>query len=166
MVLFNMHWLFAAISFLGYIHETVSTPLNSTAYDGLGSEARYILSRATPAAPHFVIYGDQYVSGQTGPPPVAQIQVHRAHLIQYIRSPKLLGLQRFCAFILAYRRCLGQGRRMDSAHRRPTSDGEIPVCSCWNQACSFFVWLYGRTHLEWKRSDCNREYDGFLGQAI
>ncbi|PSR90582.1 hypothetical protein PHLCEN_2v4875 [Hermanssonia centrifuga] len=37
-------------------------------WDGLNNQARDILARATPAAPHFVVYGDQYVSGTTGPP--------------------------------------------------------------------------------------------------
>ena len=30
---------------------------------------------AAPPPPHFVIYGDKFVSGQTGPPPVADIKV-------------------------------------------------------------------------------------------
>ncbi|KAK6992232.1 glycoside hydrolase family 18 protein [Favolaschia claudopus] len=39
-----------------------STPVNGTAFDGLSQQARDILARATPAAPHFVVYGDKFVS--------------------------------------------------------------------------------------------------------
>ena len=44
-------------------------------WDSLDLEARDILARAAPAqaAPHFVVYGDKFVSGTTGPPPVSQI---------------------------------------------------------------------------------------------
>ncbi len=31
--------------------------------------------KAIPGPPHFVIYSDKFVSGQTGPPPVAQVKV-------------------------------------------------------------------------------------------
>lgn len=31
--------------------------------------------RATPAAPHFVIYSDKWVSGENGPPPVSDVTV-------------------------------------------------------------------------------------------
>ncbi|KAJ7581133.1 glycoside hydrolase family 18 protein [Mycena floridula] len=53
--------------------RALGTPVNSTSFDGLGPQARDILARATPAAPHFVVYGDQFVSGVTGPPPVSQV---------------------------------------------------------------------------------------------
>ncbi|KAJ7577057.1 glycoside hydrolase [Mycena floridula] len=55
------------------------TPVNLTSFEGLGPQARDILARATPAAPHFVLYGDQYVSGTTGPPPVSQLKVFNAN---------------------------------------------------------------------------------------
>jgi hypothetical protein len=32
-------------------------------------------ARPTPAAPHFVIYSDKWVSGETGPPAVSSIEV-------------------------------------------------------------------------------------------
>jgi hypothetical protein len=32
-------------------------------------------TRATPAAPHFVIYSDEWVSGENGPPPVSDVTV-------------------------------------------------------------------------------------------
>lgn len=34
----------------------------------------HILARATPAAPHFVVYTDQFISGVTGPPPLSQVK--------------------------------------------------------------------------------------------
>ena len=42
--------------------------------DKLDAQARSIIERATPAAPHFVIYSDKFVSGTTGPPPVNQVK--------------------------------------------------------------------------------------------
>lgn len=52
-----------------------SNPVNATLFDGLDQQARDILSRATPAAPHWVIYSDQFVSGTTGPPAVSAVTV-------------------------------------------------------------------------------------------
>ena len=62
-----------------------------TAFEGLDKKARDVLAdltpmgraldqhdleaRATPAAPHFVVYADQYQSGVTGPPAVSAITV-------------------------------------------------------------------------------------------
>jgi len=56
-----------------------SGPVNGTIFDGLDEQARDILARAkpvagaTPAAPHWVIYSDQFVSGTTGPPAVSAV---------------------------------------------------------------------------------------------
>ncbi len=50
-----------------------SVPVESD--DGLDLEARNILARAAPAAPHFVVYSDEWVSGENGPPAVSQVQV-------------------------------------------------------------------------------------------
>nr|GAT43607.1 glycoside hydrolase family 18 protein [Mycena chlorophos] len=50
-----------------------STPTSVNRFDGLDITARNILSRATPAAPHWVIYSDAYVSGTTGPPAVSAV---------------------------------------------------------------------------------------------
>lgn len=52
-----------------------SVPTETTALEGLGQQARDVLARATPAAPHWVVYGDQYVSGTTGPPATSAITV-------------------------------------------------------------------------------------------
>lgn len=52
----------------------VVSSLPSTS-DGLDLEARNILARSTPAAPHFVVYSDEWVSGENGPPAVSEVQV-------------------------------------------------------------------------------------------
>ncbi len=41
----------------------------------LSFEQRDLAARATPAAPHFAIYADQYQSGVTGPPATSAIKV-------------------------------------------------------------------------------------------
>lgn len=41
---------------------------------GLSSQARTFVERATPAAPHWVVYSDKSTSS-TGPPPAADIEV-------------------------------------------------------------------------------------------
>jgi hypothetical protein len=49
-------------------------------FGGLDNTAGDIVSRATPAAPHFVIYSDKFVSGLTGPPDASAVDV-RASII-------------------------------------------------------------------------------------
>ncbi|KAJ7612521.1 glycoside hydrolase family 18 protein [Mycena polygramma] len=58
--------------FLLFAHVN-SVAVNTTVFDGLDQQARDILARATPAAPHWVIYSDQFVSGTTGPPAVSAV---------------------------------------------------------------------------------------------
>jgi hypothetical protein len=48
--------------------------------EALSPQARDILARATPAAPHWVVYGDAW-DGQTGPPSVANIKVDHMSLL-------------------------------------------------------------------------------------
>ncbi|KAK0217904.1 glycoside hydrolase family 18 protein [Armillaria fumosa] len=50
-------------------------PVNNTALTGLSCKARSILERATPAAPHWVVYADAFQSGVTGPPAASAIKV-------------------------------------------------------------------------------------------
>lgn len=38
-------------------------------------ESRDIVKRTVPAAPRFVIYSDEWVSGENGPPAVSEIEV-------------------------------------------------------------------------------------------
>lgn len=58
-----------------YAQSVTSMAINSPRFDGLNQQAREILARATPAAPHFVVYSDAW-DGTTGPPAVAQIKVN------------------------------------------------------------------------------------------
>ncbi|KAJ3771174.1 glycoside hydrolase family 18 protein [Lentinula raphanica] len=59
------------LSSFGLVH---GTPVNSSSFEGLGEQARDILARAVPVAPRFVVYSDKFVSGLTGPPPVADVE--------------------------------------------------------------------------------------------
>jgi len=60
----------ALLSALSFSTSSIAAP---SSWEGLDNQARDILARATPAAPHFVVYGDEYTSGTTGPPAVSQI---------------------------------------------------------------------------------------------
>ena len=53
-------------------------PMNGLTFDGLSHQAQDFLSNAVPVAPRFVVYSDRWVSGETGPPPVAQVKVRAA----------------------------------------------------------------------------------------
>ena len=66
MVSFKSAYLTAFFTALASLSGTASVPLASTAS---------LASRATPAAPHFVIYSDQWVSGENGPPNVTDVTV-------------------------------------------------------------------------------------------
>ncbi|KAJ6518858.1 glycoside hydrolase family 18 protein [Mycena sanguinolenta] len=61
-----------------------TVPTDPTALEGLGQQARDILARATPAAPHWVIYSDKFVSGVTGPPPVADVTGFNVFLLSFL----------------------------------------------------------------------------------
>ncbi|KAG6809692.1 hypothetical protein H0H93_015580, partial [Arthromyces matolae] len=52
-----------------------SIAINSTGYESLGNEAREILTRATPAPPHWVVYWDVW-TGAIGPPAVSAITAY------------------------------------------------------------------------------------------
>ena len=62
----------AVLAAILHVCGTIAVP---SGWDSLDKEARDILARATPAAPHFVVYGDKYTSGTTGPPATSQITV-------------------------------------------------------------------------------------------
>jgi hypothetical protein len=81
MVSFSLARLAAVVSGFLLFARVSSVPTDATAFDGLGKEARDILTRATPAAPHWVIYGDQFVSGTTGPPNASVVAVRRTTTI-------------------------------------------------------------------------------------
>lgn len=107
---------------------------------------------AAPAAPRFVIYSDEWVSGLTGPPAVSTVNVR-----PYTRSidchthscfrvstfcmifPTICNLAPFTylcnqyPLLLAHRRCFRQGSRMDPAICFPKIDHQIPIRGSRNQ---------------------------------
>ncbi|KAF9073324.1 glycoside hydrolase family 18 protein [Rhodocollybia butyracea] len=70
---------FSSLVFYGF-GLAHATPVNTTIFEGLSDQARDILARAQPVAralptaPFFVVYSDKFVSGLTGPPPVADVK--------------------------------------------------------------------------------------------
>ena len=67
---------FLVALFYSLILQTFAAPIAVRENeDTLDADARDILARSTPAAPHFVVYSDAWVSGQDGPPPVSEINV-------------------------------------------------------------------------------------------
>lgn len=66
--------LSAALSIFSFARTSSAAP---NGWEGLDKQARDILARATPAAPHFVVYGDKYAPGTTGPPATSQITVRQ-----------------------------------------------------------------------------------------
>ncbi|KAJ7446690.1 glycoside hydrolase family 18 protein [Mycena latifolia] len=80
MVSFSLARLAVVASAFLFFAPVNSVPTSVTAFDGLGQQARDILARATPAPPHWVVYGDQFVSGTTGPPATSVVAVRRSIL--------------------------------------------------------------------------------------
>ncbi|THH32471.1 hypothetical protein EUX98_g1721 [Antrodiella citrinella] len=58
--------------------------VHSAPADGLDHQARSILARATPAAPHFALYSDKGTSGITGPPPPSDIQGWNVFILSFL----------------------------------------------------------------------------------
>jgi len=52
--------------------------------NGLDHQARSILARATPAAPHFALYSDKETQGITGPPPTSQITGWNVFILSFL----------------------------------------------------------------------------------
>ncbi|KAJ7491934.1 glycoside hydrolase family 18 protein [Mycena latifolia] len=84
MVSFSLAHLAAAASAFLLFSLVKSVPTDVTAFDGLGQEAREILARATPAPPHWVVYGDQYVSGTTGPPATSAVAGFNVFILSFL----------------------------------------------------------------------------------
>ncbi|KAG2157736.1 glycoside hydrolase family 18 protein [Suillus bovinus] len=61
------------LSIFAAIGAVLSAPLVDTA----------LSSRATPAAPYFVIYSDEYVTGETGPPAVSEITGYNVFALSF-----------------------------------------------------------------------------------
>ncbi|KAJ7612497.1 glycoside hydrolase family 18 protein [Mycena polygramma] len=83
MVSFHLARLFVAAS--AFIFPRVNAvPTNVTAFNGLSQQARDILARATPAAPHWVVYGDKFVSGSNGPPAVSAVTGFNVFVLSFL----------------------------------------------------------------------------------
>lgn len=66
-----------ALAMISSICGVFASPLSTlepATLDLLDHDAREILARATPAAPHFVVYADSY-DGTTGPPAASALKV-------------------------------------------------------------------------------------------
>ena len=77
------HFVLASLYVFTFFSSTTvsALPLNDTQLAHLGPDARSILARAVPTNPRWVIYSDKFVSGLTGPPPVAQVKVNLYHIL-------------------------------------------------------------------------------------
>lgn len=73
MVYLSLKRILATIAGLSALGVVRSAPLDDI--PGSNTTSGGLVSRATPAPPHFVIYSDRFVSGLTGPPPVSQVKV-------------------------------------------------------------------------------------------
>ncbi|KAH8109506.1 glycoside hydrolase family 18 protein [Phellopilus nigrolimitatus] len=66
-------------SMVAHLSSVFSLPV-----EGLSSSARSIIARAAPAAPHFVIYSDKYVSGENGPPNASAIDGFNVFALSFL----------------------------------------------------------------------------------
>lgn len=73
-----------AVFTIGSVHSLPTRNVTADSFEGLSHEAREILARATPAAPHWVIYSDRWVNSN-GPPAPADIKVGD-HLLELVRG--------------------------------------------------------------------------------
>ncbi|KAJ7224292.1 glycoside hydrolase family 18 protein [Mycena pura] len=73
-----------ASSALLLLPHVSSLPSDVAAFEGLDQQARDILARATPAAPHWVVYSDQFVSGTTGPPAASAVTGFNVFILSFL----------------------------------------------------------------------------------
>ncbi|KZT18638.1 glycoside hydrolase family 18 protein [Neolentinus lepideus HHB14362 ss-1] len=83
MVSFILSSILAALICLATVTST-PVDLDAPEYASLGQQARNILKRATPAAPHWVIYSDKYVSGTTGPPNASEVAGYNVFALSFL----------------------------------------------------------------------------------
>ncbi|KAL0953846.1 hypothetical protein HGRIS_005022 [Hohenbuehelia grisea] len=81
---FRFVCLVALCSVSSFFSTARAIPVNETGFDGLSPQARDIVARATPAAPHFVIYSDEWVSGQTRTPTAAQLKGFNVYILAFL----------------------------------------------------------------------------------
>lgn len=108
MVYLSLKRILATIAGLSALGVVRSAPLDDI--PGSNTTSGGLVSRATPAPPHFVIYSDRFVSGLTGPPPVSQVKVRefiiraiapiQLHEIRAIMSCKGIHFSLICAALI------------------------------------------------------------------
>ncbi|KAF7971107.1 hypothetical protein HWV62_22032 [Athelia sp. TMB] len=87
MVSFTFSRLAAIVSAFALASRVACSPIAAEDFPGLDSTARSILERSTQvstAAPHFVVYSDQWISGLTGPPPVAEVKGWNVFVLSFL----------------------------------------------------------------------------------
>jgi chitinase len=86
MVAFTKKFVFSLLSGLISLVAVNSYPADLASHDMSDTALKVISSakQAAPAAPHFVIYSDEWVSGETGPPAVSQIQGYNVFALSFL----------------------------------------------------------------------------------
>ncbi|KAF7982558.1 hypothetical protein HWV62_27540 [Athelia sp. TMB] len=100
MVTFTFSRLATVVSAFLLAGRIACSPIAPEDFPGLDSTARSILERSTQvstAAPHFVVYSDQYVSGEKGPPPVSQVKAGPMLFLQCQLLTRITGMERIGA---------------------------------------------------------------------
>ncbi|KAF8074845.1 glycoside hydrolase family 18 protein [Lyophyllum atratum] len=82
MVFLRLTHAFAAIAGLSGLGAVLSAPLEAA--QASSNTTVDLFSRGAPSGPHFVIYGDKYVSGVTGPPPASQIKGFNVFALSFL----------------------------------------------------------------------------------
>ncbi|KAF9475015.1 glycoside hydrolase [Pholiota conissans] len=67
---------------LGRLYSLAS-PLFNVSHNALDNDARKFLARATPVAPHFVVYADAY-DGTTGPPSASALKGYNVFALSFL----------------------------------------------------------------------------------
>ncbi|KAF8809476.1 glycoside hydrolase family 18 protein [Phlegmacium glaucopus] len=88
MVAFSFKRFFLLLSALVGLAVVNSSPTSVGSHDShtdLSAVAPHPnTNNAIPAAPHFVIYSDKFVSGETGPPPVADVMGYNIFVLSFL----------------------------------------------------------------------------------
>lgn len=75
---FSLSHLVSGLSALACVGSVLAVPAPTPLLD---VQTREVTRRSTPAAPHFVVYSDKWVSGENGPPDPSEIEVLRGSSI-------------------------------------------------------------------------------------
>ncbi|KAJ3483841.1 hypothetical protein NLI96_g6045 [Meripilus lineatus] len=72
-----------ALFTINSVHSAPTGNVTADAFEGLSHEAREILARATPAAPHWVAYSDKFFSS-AGPPAPSTIKGYNVFVLSFL----------------------------------------------------------------------------------